>query len=80
MNDDLPFPLLVIAGLSLAVVLLSIPIGFYEYVRTAKLERECLSLGYSRADWRWIGPNYCVTRTDQTDIVVVVDSARKGRP
>lgn len=41
-----------------------------ESVQTTRLERFCLAHGYSRADWRVFGENYCITRTDQTDVVV----------
>lgn len=61
---------LLLAGLATAAVL---------GVRQTQLERDCLAAGYSRADWRFIGPSYCITRTDQTDVVVPVDSVRRAR-
>jgi hypothetical protein len=39
-------------------------------------ERYCLSKGYPQGDWRWFGPNYCIKRVDQTDVVVSTDSLR----
>lgn len=53
-------------GLLAALVLFSV-VGAVEQSR---LERFCLSHGYARADWRVFGESYCITRTDQTDIVV----------
>lgn len=63
----------------LAVVLLLVAllgIAAFESVQATRLERLCLAHGYARSDWRWIGPNYCITRTDQTDVVVPVDAVR----
>lgn len=49
-----------------------------EGVNQAAVERACLSVGYPNGDFRWIGPNYCIKRIDQTDVVVTLDEARRG--
>jgi len=51
-------------------VLLLVLAAPVEAFNQSKLERFCLSHGYARADWRWVGDNYCINRTDQTDVVV----------
>lgn len=56
--------------LGLAFVVAVCGYAAVEAVQTTRLERFCLAHGYSRADWRVIGENYCITRTDQTDVVV----------
>lgn len=63
-----------IVFLSLATI--TVIIGIVEIVKTQALERECLSYGYPRADWRWIGPDYCIKRLEQTDIVVEISYLR----
>lgn len=56
--------------LGLAFVVAVCGYAAVESVQTTRLERFCLAHGYARADWRVFGDNYCITRTDQTDIVV----------
>ncbi len=61
------------AGLTFAAILFLVGVlgsSLVEGYQQTKLERFCLAHGYARADWRWVGDNYCITRTDQTDIVV----------
>jgi hypothetical protein len=40
------------------------------------LERQCLRAGYPEASLRLIGPNYCIKRVDQTDVVIPADSVK----
>jgi hypothetical protein len=40
------------------------------------VERQCLAMGYRDGDWRLIGPDYCIQRVDQTDVVVPLTTAR----
>lgn len=69
---------LLLAGIVVICLVLGIlTVGIYESVHQARVERECLAAGYRSGDWRWFGPSYCITRQDQTDVVVTLDSARR---
>lgn len=61
-----------VGGILMIVGLVGLLVGLpaMEEIQQGRTERFCLAHGYSRADWRWFGPNYCITRTDQTDVVV----------
>lgn len=69
-------PVLTFVGILIVVCVALIAAQGYEGFRQTQTERFCLSHGYARADWRWIGPDYCITRTDQTDVVVPVESVK----
>jgi len=45
-----------------------------ETTQQYKVERICLAHGYPQGDWRIIGPNYCIKRINQTDVVISLDS------
>lgn len=49
-------------------------IGFsvVDIIQQARVERACLQQGFPQGDFRWIGPNYCIKRVDQTDSVQVL--------
>jgi len=57
-----------IGFIAIVVALLGLRVGMT--IKQRSTERFCLAHGYARADWRIIGESYCITRTDQTDIVV----------
>jgi hypothetical protein len=40
-------------------------------------KRECLALGYADARTLFFSPTYCVVRTDQSDVVITLEEARK---
>lgn len=41
-----------------------------------RLARRCLAAGYPYSRWSLTGPNYCVKRLDNSDVVVPVENAR----
>jgi len=43
-----------------------------EVIQQNRIERQCLALGYPQGDFRWVGPNYCIKRVNQTDSVLVL--------
>ncbi len=47
--------------------------------RETAVQRECLRLGYrdSTTTVGTFGPSYCISRRDQTDVVVPLDTLRK---
>ncbi len=56
------------AGILIVLAFLAVPT--YGEIMQAKVERRCLRAGHPRGDFRWIGPDYCIKRVDQTDVVI----------
>lgn len=46
-------------------------------VVTARVDSECSRLGYREVNVTWNFDTYCLARTNQTDVVLPLDSARK---
>jgi len=72
MYDDFVEKLVVGVGVTLIVLLLTW--ATIKTVYQTKVERICLVHGYPQGDWRVIGPNYCIKRVNQTDVVTSLDS------
>jgi hypothetical protein len=45
-------------------------------VNIFKVERFCLAHGYPQGAWRIIGPNYCIKRVNQTDVVISTEDLK----
>ena len=69
-----------ILAVAVALAVALVGLRAYEKVSTLRTERACLRAGWPRADWRWIGPSYCIRRVNQTDVVVPLDSAARRQP
>lgn len=61
-----------LAGLTAFVVF-----GLVAAAFSIHLEAECLSLGYRNANLTYKLKQYCVTRLQQTDLVLPIEVARK---
>lgn len=65
----------VLPWLVMATVAVVIGVGAFTVVAKRQTEQRCLRAGYRDASVTWNLERYCVTRLDQTDVVVPLAAA-----